>query len=163
MLRCGFGLKDAPRLWNKVLRKVLLDLGLTPLQSDPQLYVWHVAHGSSGAAAPAKTGEEKASKRLVLILSTHVDDFKGAGEAEFRQKLISGLEKEFSTLKIKSGNFECVGVMHEQDPSTFEVWTHQHHYVPQIKEIPVDAKALVPDEELADEDLQQLFMSLVGA
>ena len=23
MLRCGFGLKDAPRLWNKVLKKVL--------------------------------------------------------------------------------------------------------------------------------------------
>ena len=53
--------------------------------------------------------------------------------------------------------------MHEQDPSTFEVWTHQHHYVPQIKEIPVDAKALVPDEEPADEDVSQLFMSLVGA
>ena len=40
---------------------------------------------------------------------------------------------------------------------------HQQHYLPQIKEIPVDAKALVPDEEPADEDLGQLFMSLVGA
>ena len=29
MLRCGFGLKDAPRLWNKLLRKVLQDLGLS--------------------------------------------------------------------------------------------------------------------------------------
>ena len=127
--------------------------------------MWHASDGKSvsqsGAAAPAHG--EKASKRLVLILSTHVDDFKGAGEAEYRQKLIDGLEKEFSTLKIKTGNFECVGVMHEQDPSTFEVWSHQHHYVPQIKEIPVDAKALVPDEEPADEDLSQLFMSLVGA
>ena len=98
MLRCGFGLKDAPRLWNKVLRKVLQDLGLTPLQSDPQLYVWHASGGTSsgavalaksvsqsGAAAPAYG--ENASKRLVLILSTHVDDFKGAGEAEYRQKL----------------------------------------------------------------------------
>ena len=160
MLRCGFGLKDAPRLWNKVLRKVLQDLGLTPTQSDPQLYVWQASTRSSGAVAPA--GGE-ASKRLVLILSTHVDDFKGAGEAWYRQKLIEGLEKEFSTLKIKTGSFECVGVMHEQDPVTFEVWTHQHHYVPQIKEIPVDAKALVPDEEPADEDLMQLFMSLVGA
>ena len=89
--------------------------------------------------------------------------FKGAGEEWYRRRLIEGLEKEFSTLKIKTGSFECVGVMHEQDPSTFEVWTHQHHYVPQIKEIPVDAKALVPDEEPADEDLSQLFMSLVGA
>ena len=42
MLRCGFGLKDAPRLWNKILRQVLSQLGMTPLQSDPQLFVWHV-------------------------------------------------------------------------------------------------------------------------
>ena len=40
MLRCGFGLKDAPRLWNKILRQVLSQLGMTPLQSDPQLFVW---------------------------------------------------------------------------------------------------------------------------
>ena len=42
MLRCGFGLKDAPRLWNKILRQVLSELGVTSLQSDPQLFVWHV-------------------------------------------------------------------------------------------------------------------------
>ena len=58
--------------------------------------------------------------------------------------------------------FECVGIIHEQDPQTCEVWTHRQHYLPQIKETPVDAKALVPDEEPADEDLGQLFMSLVG-
>ena len=51
-------------------------------------------------------------KRLVLILSTHVD------EAEYRRKLIAGLEKEFSALKIKEGKFECVGVMHEHPPDT---------------------------------------------
>ena len=28
MLRCGFGLKDAPRLWQKALNTVLLDAGL---------------------------------------------------------------------------------------------------------------------------------------
>ena len=53
--------------------------------------------------------------------------------------------------------------MHEQMPQTFEVWTHQRHYLLQIKETPIDVKALVPDEEPADEDLGQLFMSLVCA
>ena len=126
--------------------------------------MWHASDATSGASASA---ESKAaynnSQRLVLILSTHVDDFKGVGEDWYRQKLIKGLEKEFSTLKIKSGSFECVGVMHEQDPSTHEVRTYQHHYVPQVKEIPVDVKVTVPDEEPADEDLSQLFMSLLGA
>ena len=31
MLRCGFGLKDAPRLWNKVLCRVLYDICFRPL------------------------------------------------------------------------------------------------------------------------------------
>ena len=65
--------------------------------------------------------------------------------------------------KIKEGKFECVGVLHEQNPTTYEVWTHQQHYAPQINEIPVDLKALVPDEHPADEDMKQLYMSLVGA
>ena len=157
-------MKDAPRLWNKILRKVFQDLGLTPSQSDPQLHVWRASDATSGASASAESKEASNNRqRLVLILSTHVDDFKGAGEDWYRQKLIKGFEKEFSTLKVKSGSFECVGVTHEQNPSTHEVWTHQHHYVPQIKEVPVDAKAMVPNEEPADEDLMQLFMSLVGA
>ena len=79
MLRCGFGLKDAPRLWNKLLRQVLQELGLVPTQSDPQLHVWHVPI-TSGPIGRAGKGTES-PKRLVLILSTHVDDLKGAGEA----------------------------------------------------------------------------------
>ena len=163
MLRCGFGLKDAPRLWNKVLRRVLQALGLSSTQADPQLYVWHAPESSHGGESSLTRSDSSSKKRLVLILSTHVDDFKGAGEEPFVKRLLAGLEKEFATLKVKRGVFECVGIIHEQDPQTFEVWTHQQHYLPQIKEIPADAKALVPDEEPADEDLGQLFMSLVGA
>ena len=66
-------------------------------------------------------------------------------------------------MKIKGGPFECVGVVHEQDPQTFEVWTHQRHYVPQNNAIPVDATAQVPDDPLADDDMKHLFMPLVGA
>ena len=113
MLRCGFGLKDAPRLWNKLLRQVLEELGLAPTQSDPQLLVWHVSTpgGVSSQAPRAAMGQ----KRLVLILSSHVNDFKGSGEAEYRRRLIAGFEKEFSALKIKEGTLECVGVMRGQN------------------------------------------------
>ena len=58
---------------------------------------------------------------------------------------------------------ECVGIVHEQNPETLAVWTHQQHFLPQIKEMPADAKALVPDEEPEHDELGQLFMSLVGA
>ena len=100
---------------------------------------------------------------MVLIVSTHVDDLKGAGEEKYRQIFLKAFEARFGALKIKQRCFECVGVMHEQGPTTFEIWTHQGHYVPQIKEIPCDLKALVSDETLADEDMAALYMSLVGA
>ena len=103
MLRCGVGVKDAPRLWNKLLRKVLQELGLVPTQSDPQLFVWHIVSKATpipGSYAGGSTSTRSVSTgtRLVLVLSTHVDDFKGAGEDEYRQRLIAGLEKEFSAL-----------------------------------------------------------------
>ena len=119
--------------------------------------------GPTAIRVSGSHGPADCPKRLVLILSTHVDDFKGVGEEEYRFKLLVGLEKEFSALKFKNGKLECVGVMHEQDPQTFEAWAHQQHYIPQINAILVDAKALAPDDEPADDDMKQLFMSLVGA
>ena len=95
MLRCGFGLKDAPRLWDKLLREVLMSLGLKPLQSDQQLYVWHVP-SSAGIGARSKPTEQ----RLVLIVSTHVEDLKGAGEDVYRKRLIKALEEKFDKLKV---------------------------------------------------------------
>ena len=52
--------------------------------------------------------------------------------------------------------------MHEQSQDCSEVWTHQQHYVPQIKEIAIGDRHLADDDE-ADEDLKQIYMSLVGA
>ena len=100
---------------------------------------------------------------MVLIISTHVDDLKGAGEEKYRQIFLKALEARFGALKIKQRCFECVGVMHEQDPKTREIWAHQQHYVPQINAISIDSQHFRRDEELADDDTRQLFMSLVGA
>ena len=93
MLRCGFDLKDAPRLWNKVLKKVLQELGLTPLQSDAQLYAWHVM--PTGTSPTTAGATSSAAKRLVLIVSTRVDGLSSAGEEQYRRMLLAGVEKEF--------------------------------------------------------------------
>ena len=82
---------------------------------------------------------------------------------KYRRKLLEALTSRFGALKTKVGKFECLGVMHEQNEATLEVWTHQQHYVPQIREIPADKAALLGDDEPADEDMMALFMSLVGA
>ena len=60
-LKPGFGLKDAPRLWNAALQRVLRKCGLCAVQTDRQLFVKH------------KNG------KLILALSVHVDDIKMTG------------------------------------------------------------------------------------
>ena len=100
---------------------------------------------------------------LRMILSTHVDDMKGAGQPEYKKRLLSALTKKFGTLKLKDANFECVGVMHESTADGSEVWTHQQHYVGQIKAIPIGRQAFENDAKAADDDMKQLYMSLVGA
>ena len=39
LLKPGFGLRDAPRLWNLALARVLAKAGMRPLSNDHQLYV----------------------------------------------------------------------------------------------------------------------------
>ena len=97
MLRLGFGLKDAPRAWNMMLVRTLAEIDIFPTCTDSQLFVKHVA----GV--------------LVTILSAHVDDLKGAGTDEEKAKLIKHLEDKFGKLKQETGNFEYVGIVHEQN------------------------------------------------
>ena len=41
MLKPGYGLKDAPRLWNKDLKRALVSIGLKATCADKELYVKH--------------------------------------------------------------------------------------------------------------------------
>eukprot|EP00959_Pyramimonas_sp_CCMP1952_P320262 6702135-Pyramimonas_sp.AAC.1 len=66
-------------------------------------------------------------------MSSHVDDLKGGGEDYLRERVLSMIEAEFGKLKRQCDNFECIGIMHEQNPTTKAIWTHQQHYVQQIR------------------------------
>ena len=52
-------LKDAPRLRHKLLREVLMGIGMNPLQSYQELYVWHVP---SSEGAPYAQGKAAISR-----------------------------------------------------------------------------------------------------
>ena len=71
LLRPGFGLKDAPRLWLLALRRALAEIGVTPTTIDPQTFVRH----------------ERGC--LVLVLTVHVDDLKLCGEDKIVKIVIS--------------------------------------------------------------------------
>ena len=49
--------------------------GMNALNSDQRLYVWHIQ------TSPGRPGANS-EQRLVLIVSTHVDDLKVAGDLQ---------------------------------------------------------------------------------
>ena len=109
MIRPGYGLKDAPRLWSLALKRALTAMHMTSCKADPELHVLHE------------------NGWLALIMSTHVDDLKFGGTPEKTAQLLKHLENQFDKLKISRGSFEHCGVMHKQDPKTFATTIDQHH------------------------------------
>ena len=60
MLRGGFGLKDAPRLWNLVFSEVLTTLSYFPCRSDMEIMCKHVTRNGN--------------LTLVGLVAKHVDE-----------------------------------------------------------------------------------------
>jgi hypothetical protein len=147
MLRPGYGLKDAPRLWNLALKRALKAIGLIPTTCDPELYVKHV------------------DGQLVLIVSTHVDDLKLAGKLEELKAAMSALEKEFDQMKVQRAmdkdGFEHCGVVHKQHED-FSIEVSQTHYAEQLRPMN-DALALHMDSDaLITGETYSAFRSLLG-
>jgi len=114
MLKPVYGLKDAPRAWRLRLDAELRRLGGRPMLSDSAIYLWF-----SGGI------------RLAAIISTHVDDLKGGGEADTMSHIKAGLASAFGALSEKVGDFIHCGVQHFQDENG-DVYTDQVHYIAQL-------------------------------
>jgi hypothetical protein len=136
-------LKDAPRAWRIRLDRALRELGGKPLSTDTALYVWH----------------DKNAK-LVLILSTHVDDKKGAGEPALKSVLKQGLEKLFGTIKEQTGCFEHCGIMHEQTETGIKM--HQSHYVKQLHVLDMSGIDVSRPGQAVTSAQHASYMSLLG-
>ena len=143
MIKPGFGLRDAPRLWNKALKRVLAEIGLSSIQTDQQLYVRHV------------------SGSLVLILSVHVDDLKISGIAEEIKRALQILEKHFDQLKLEKDNFEHLGLKHTLNKDGSRTISQQH-YVNELKPISDKDLKLQGPHEGVSETVHNQFRSLLG-
>ena len=143
LLKPGFGLKDAPRLWSLALRKVLTKIGLKPTKVDAQLYVKH----SEG--------------KLVLLASVHVDDLKLTGLPTEISAAIKSLEQAFDALKIEKNDFDHLGLrhrLHSDGSRTID----QKHYLEELKPIPEASLRLMNANDVVDQAVTQQFMSLLG-
>ena len=148
MTKCIYGLKDAPRAWRLRLHQAMTDAGASASVTDPALYLFF----------------EK--DVLCMMASCHVDDLKVCGSVKHTDQLQAYLESQFGRLTIQRGVFEHCGILHEQDPTSFEVFMHQRHYAARMKSIDTEAfdtenAALLATPLNASEHSQ--FLSVLGA
>ncbi len=145
----GTGLVDAPRAFNMKLHQVVEGAGCTPITVDRELCVRHVKRDDKW--------------ELVLIVAMHVDDLKVTGEDWAIKEIFSKIESVFGDLTKVSYNFTNCGVRHCQDEKTFEVTLDQTEYLSALKPI-VHAELVGANAATTvGEELQQLYMSLLGA
>jgi hypothetical protein len=76
--------------------------------------------------------------------------------------LISHLERVFGKLKTEMDTFEHVGIVHEQDVDTKEVYIHQQQYVKQLRPISVDETLFDSPDEPAPPHLASAYLTLLG-
>lgn len=145
MLKCIYGLKDAPRAWKMKLERSLKAAGGQPLHTDRNLWVWF------------KNGS------LCLVLSTHVDDLKGTGETGEIERIRVLLTTEFGKLKESFDNFTHCGIEHETDKQARTITLHQRPYVKQLKLMDAATLNSMKSDELLPTALIEQFQSLLGA
>ena len=149
MVKGGFGLKDAPRMWRLKLDHTLRQAGLKPTQADGSIYCkWRV--DSSG------------EYHLVLIISTHVDDLKGGGVQREVDSLVAVMTKAFGQGKLEYSNFEHCGIKHAQNESDFSIVTTMDHYASQLKPIVSLELKTKPNEDFCSMALAALYGTLLG-
>ena len=83
MLRPAFGLKDAPRAWSKACTEALKEIHFIATVADPQIFV--------------RFEDQRGMKKLVGILSAHVDDLKGGCRQDVRLELEAHLERSLES------------------------------------------------------------------
>jgi hypothetical protein len=148
LLRPVYGLKDAPKAWRIKLDHALKSIGILQCRTDPGIYVMH-----------------DASKKLVLMITCHVDDLKCTGTTAARQHLSNGLTKLFGKLTEKQcvgdETLEHCGIIHSRKGHS--VIMSQSHYVKQLKLL--DVTGMDPDKPEVPLTPVQLgqFQSLLGA
>ena len=114
LLKSLYGLKQASRVWYKLLRKVLEDLGFIRSDFDHALFIFNRLWSGT---------------QVHCLLAMHVDDgLAGCNHLDFLTHIKGEIRKAFG-IKDLGPVTTFLGVQFERDLSTRELWLHQSLYI----------------------------------
>ena len=101
LVKCVYGLSDAPRAWGENFSKTAQSLGLKQSELDPCMFLWFHENSLQG------------------ILSLYVDDMVLGGSQKFHEFLVPQLKKKypFKHWKTKQGMFLGRHLVQQEDYS----------------------------------------------
>lgn len=162
LLKSLYGLKQASRVWYKLLRKVLEDLGFVRSDFDHALFIFN-RHWSNTL--------------VHCLLAMHVDDgLAGCNHLPFLTHIKAEIRKAFG-IKDLGPVVSFLGVQFERDLSMRELWLHQSLYIDTLLTdhgmtdcnsvaTPLDPHhplGLETDTSNADPNLLESYQRLVGS
>ena len=180
LIKALWGLKDAPRAFSLRLQRTLKQLGYVQGVMDPQIWRLYTrtsdknhsvvkelltredAEETTRSNFPEDVDIGITGTNLRCILTTHIDDIKGAGDDAAKRDLLQALRRDYgSDVKLEEGTFDHCGIKHVQLDNG-EVWCHQAHYVEEITAIPTGHLDMKQQEAELDASDYALFRSLFG-
>ena len=140
---CVYGLNQASRLWYLRIRKEFIKLGAESPKVDPAYFIW------------------KHDKKVVGIVSSHVDDFLFTGDENFEKTTIKKLKEVFEISKEAKNTFVYLGVNLSTRGSYFTI--DQIKYVQEnLKPIKLSGIRRNNKSDLVNEDEKRNLRSCIG-
>ena len=146
----GTGSVDAPRCFSMKLSICTTKCGLFPSSVDPELCMIH------------KT-EANGEKKLVCLMTKHVDDLKVTGEREWIIWVLEKIQETFGNLKILWDEFTNCGVHHHYNLVDKSIELDQIEYAKTLRAIAHSELTANASEADCGPDLLKLYQSLLGA
>eukprot|EP00971_Amphidinium_carterae_P345858 6487025-Amphidinium_carterae.2 len=146
LLKCAYGLADAPRSWWKKLTRVLLTVGFTQCTYDPCLFMLHKNEGQK--------------RDLVGLIALHVDDMLCAGDGALWDQIMFELENKIQFGEREYESFTFTGVHFHQDLEMGTITLSQPEYAETISELHIPRGS--GDEDEVAEASQSLIKQALG-
>lgn len=143
-----YGLKDAPLQWQRKVQRVMGELGLRALESDPNVFIWVPDEPRGKVEKPSLESAERnlntedypfrvPSAEVHAVIAVHVDDSLIAGTQRFFTDVYPEIEKKLRIGTVEETNFSFCGKSICYDLGAKKVSIGMNHYINALKPLDV--------------------------
>lgn len=142
LIKCVYGLGDAPRFWYLKVREELAKLGARPSKLDNGIFYFY------------QNGE------IIGIVGLFVDDFLWGGKPSFKP-IIDKFKQIFMVGSEKQGIFDYIGIHVEQNPD-MSITLNQRSYIESLNIIPLTQDQLSNIHRNLNDNEKSQLRSAIG-